>query len=262
VATGSCHALALTERGELYGWGGGLLVPQRVVELVGEHVKLVAAKHDSSIAMTESGELFAWGTCHLFNIVHVVDIFDPIVYKPQVTLKRVEGLGGVKVAAVAIGADHTLLADEDGVVWEIGRRCTLGLDDEPVATNVVVEHPMPIPALRVRARKSPRAQWCGCESEMAGQPEVGNCDDTAWEGGGGAGGERDAKVRAAWAARRSRSQSYPFSLHGGSSSGWGFSFSGVGVILERLPRKHILPNTVRKVSASYIKDSNNISKDS
>ena len=25
-----------------------------------------------------------------------------------------------------------------------------------------------------------------------------------------------------------------------------FSFSGVGVILERVPRKHILPNTVRR----------------
>ena len=46
----------------------------------------------------------------------------------------------------------------------------------------------------------------------------------------------------------------------GSSSGRGFSFSGVGVILERLPRKHILPNTVRKVSASYIQYFNNISK--
>jgi len=42
----------------------------------------------------------------------------------------------------------------------------------------------------------------------------------------------------------------------------GFLLVGVGVILERLPRKHILPNTVRKVSASYIKDSNNILKDS
>ena len=36
----------------------------------------------------------------------------------------------------------------------------------------------------------------------------------------------------------------------GSSSGWGLSFSGVGVILLSFPQKHRLPNTNRKVSTS------------
>jgi len=37
-------------------------------------------------------------------------------HTPQDTPKRVEGLGGARIAAVAIGVNHTLAVDEDGVV--------------------------------------------------------------------------------------------------------------------------------------------------
>jgi alpha-tubulin suppressor-like RCC1 family protein len=69
VAAGDGHALALTEEGELYGWGhwganghGLALTPQRVAALIGVRVKLVHANYTCSCAVTEGGELF---TCHL-----------------------------------------------------------------------------------------------------------------------------------------------------------------------------------------------------
>ena len=68
VAIGFSHALALTEEGELYGWGSGRAnghgreehSPRRVAALIGECVKLVAAGHCASCAVTEKGELFTW----------------------------------------------------------------------------------------------------------------------------------------------------------------------------------------------------------
>jgi len=75
VAAGDCHALALTEEGELYGWGDGDAnghgraerTPQRVAALIGQRVKLVNAQGLCSCAVTEKGELFTWGVYFLQN---------------------------------------------------------------------------------------------------------------------------------------------------------------------------------------------------
>jgi len=117
VAAGGSHALALTEEGELYGWGGGRAnghgreecTPRRVAALIGQRVKLVDAGYDASCAVTEKGELFTWSDDgSQYNPGHVDDT-------PQYTPKR-EGLGGARIAAVAIGVNHTLAVDEDSVV--------------------------------------------------------------------------------------------------------------------------------------------------
>ena len=157
VAAGFDHALALTEEGELYGWGkiqqaGERRVPQRIGGLVGRQVKLIyaASSCGSCLAVTENGELYSWSyerddTNHLGHGINTL----------QKSPKRVKGLSGVKVAAVAMSDTHTLVAGEDGVVWGFGLRCALGLDDEPAGLEQVVERPVAIPALRVRALKSP-----------------------------------------------------------------------------------------------------------
>jgi len=155
VAAGGCHALALTEEGEPYGWGDGDAnghgraerTPQRVAALIGQRIKLVNTRFFSSCAVTERGELFTWGDTSC-------------AYKKngiQVMPKRVDGLSGVEVAAVAIGWAHTLAADADGVVWGCGRRALLGLgalgpEDEDSAA---VRTPTPIPTLRMRVLNSP-----------------------------------------------------------------------------------------------------------
>ena len=157
VAAGDSHALALTEEGELYGWGSWCAnghrseaqTPRRVAALIGERVKFVGARNYASCAVTEKGELFTWsinGSMH--HLGHGVNTL-------QATPKRVEALVGARVAAVAIGRWHSLAADEDGVVWAFGNRLALGLDDPNPENPRFVETPSPIPTLRVRALRSP-----------------------------------------------------------------------------------------------------------
>ena len=160
VAAGDHHALALTEEGDLYGWGDACAnghgdeerAPRRVAALFGERVKLIDARHDASCAVTEKGELFTWSSSGcLFNLGHGVTT-------SQDTPKRVEGLGGAGIAAVAIGGWHTLAADRDGVVWAFGELSKLfdDLNHNYSSNNsIVVATPTPIPTLRVRALKSP-----------------------------------------------------------------------------------------------------------
>ena len=154
VAAGNCHALAMTEEGELYGWGYEEAnghgreerTPQRVAALIGQRVKLVNARDDSSCAVTEKGELFTWGeSSFMDNLGHE---------GPQVTPKRVAGLSGVEVAAVVIGTAHTLAADAGGVVWAFGRHWALGLDASVPKGEANVPTPTPIPTLRVRVLNS------------------------------------------------------------------------------------------------------------
>jgi len=155
VAAGEAHALALTEEGELYGWGDGaanghgrdVFTPSRITALVDQRVKLIGARDCTSCAVTEKGELFTWSDDgSYYNLGHGVDT-------PQSTPRRVEALSGARVAAVAIGRLHTLVVDEDGVVWAFGQRSALGLDDpNPETENVLLaKTPTPIPTLRVKS---------------------------------------------------------------------------------------------------------------
>jgi len=122
VAAGDFHALALTEEGELYGWGDAEAnghgreerTPQQVAALIGQRVKLVNAQGSASCAVTEKSDFFTWGECSIRgNLGH---------QGSQGTPMRVEGLSGVEVAAVAIGRMHTLAAAADGVVWAFDQR--------------------------------------------------------------------------------------------------------------------------------------------
>jgi len=160
VAAGDLHALALTEEGDLYGWGDedgngdgrGEPIPHLVAAFGGQRVKHVYASTLSSCAVTEKGELFTWGWGEHGDLGHGDK-------ERQLTPKRVEGLRGVQVAVAAMCHTHTLVADEDGVVWAFGGRSALGLDvadadaDENVQDDVL--EPAPISTLRVRARNSP-----------------------------------------------------------------------------------------------------------
>ena len=157
VAAGESHALALTEEGELYGWGHACAnghgrderTPCRVAALIGERVKLMDTGCDASCAVTEKGELFTWSQDgSLFILGHGVD-------EPQATPKRVEGLGEARIAAVSMCRFSSLVADEDGVVWAFGPGSGLSLDDPNPDHVEFVKTPTPIPTLQVRALKSP-----------------------------------------------------------------------------------------------------------
>ena len=157
VAAGRYHALALTEGGELYGWGVGRVnghgraarTPHRVAALMGKRVKLLGAGSLSACAVTEEGELFTWGVPwhgRGYFLGHGINTI-------QTTPKRVEALVGTKIAAVAMGVWDTLAADEDGAVWAFGERRATGLGGPD--PRIPVRMPTLIPTLRVRALKSP-----------------------------------------------------------------------------------------------------------
>jgi len=130
VVAGESHALALTEEGELYGWGCEDAnghgrddpIPHQVISFVGQRVMHVDTGDYSSCTVTEKGELFTWGQGVCGQLGHGDG-------GHQLTPRRVEGLSGVKVAAAATCGTHTLAADEDGVVWAFGERMYLGLGD-------------------------------------------------------------------------------------------------------------------------------------
>jgi len=155
VAAGYVHALSLTEEGELYGWGHRIgngreldePTPHHVTAFVGRRVKSVDACGFSSCAITEKGELYTWGRGEWGTLGHGDE-------ENQSAPRRVEGLNGVRVAAAATCQTHTLVADEDGVVWAFGDRMALGLGDPDAAPQGGPwANPAPVPTLRVR--KSP-----------------------------------------------------------------------------------------------------------
>jgi len=153
VAAGDCHALALSEEGQVYGWGDGSAnghgqeqrTPQLVAALAGERVTLVYAQRNSSCAVTEKGELYIWGegNFYSFNLGHGVAA-------AQQMPKRVEALRNVNVAAAAVCGTHTLVAGDDGVVWAFGMRAVLGLGEADAPPGDFVVQPTMIPDLRVR----------------------------------------------------------------------------------------------------------------
>jgi len=79
VAAGIAHALALTEDGQVYGWGcepvnsQGKQTPQLVAIMVPSgRVKLLYAHCFSSCAVTEKGELYTWGNGSHYNLGHTL----------------------------------------------------------------------------------------------------------------------------------------------------------------------------------------------
>ena len=154
VAVGDWHALALAEGGDLYGWGRGDAnghgqnepTPLQVPAFVGQRVKLVCTSAISSCAGMEEGELFTWGSGGECGQLGHGD------GERQQMPKWVEGLSRVKVASAATSYTHTLVADEDGVVWAFGDGPVFGLGDPDAAPQGRVWQPTPIPTPRVRAR--------------------------------------------------------------------------------------------------------------
>jgi len=155
VAASSEHALALTEEGELYGWGHEynghrreMYTPKPVAALIGQRVKLITAHDYNSCVVTEKGELFTWNDDNFWdNLGHEGNKNMPT---------RVDALNGVKVVAVAIYDCRTLATDADGVVWIFGLRLGRGLDVRFDASGHLARMtPTPFRTLRVRVLNSP-----------------------------------------------------------------------------------------------------------
>ena len=101
------------------GQGGGTAHAPAFVEveaLRAEGVVAVAAGHRHSAAVTEDGRLFTWGCNRSGQLGLGSALAGARVELPAL----VQALGGVKVAAVALGAEHTLALSESGEVFAWG----------------------------------------------------------------------------------------------------------------------------------------------
>jgi len=148
VAAGVFQSFALTEEGQVYGWGEGSAnghghdsTPQLVTALAGDSVVLVYALGCLSYAVTKRGELYTCGirSSHNFDLGHgaaAESRFQPM---------RVEALRHVKVAAAGVSSCHLWVAGADGVVLGFGDPLRFG---QPPGYGM--EQPTPIQNLRVR----------------------------------------------------------------------------------------------------------------
>jgi alpha-tubulin suppressor-like RCC1 family protein len=164
VAVGWGHALALTEDGLVYAWGGNthgavlgnphverepLLKP--VEALRGVLVRSIAAGCGRSYAVADTGAVWAWGT--------VSNDYDspPLGHGERGHCplpKPIASLRGVKVDAVAAGRYHVLALADSGRVYAWGNRYgaetgALGLGSLVRNAGRAVSTPQRILALRV-----------------------------------------------------------------------------------------------------------------
>ncbi|KAI3451752.1 hypothetical protein Pfo_008417 [Paulownia fortunei] len=127
IAAGGWHSTALTDDGEVYGWGRGehgrlgfgddkssKMVPQRVQLLVGEHIVQVSCGGTHSVALTRDGRMYSFGRGdhgrlgygRKLTTGHPAEV--PINIPPPKDLSESSAEGHWCAALVACGGRHTL----------------------------------------------------------------------------------------------------------------------------------------------------------
>lgn len=177
----SNHTLVATGRGALFSWGrrgalghnGSGLVPERVVELVGERIVAVAASPSHSLVATVAGALYSFGSSEVGQLGHCD-------WEPQELPLRVMSLASVAVIAVAVGDYCSFALSDDGDVYSWGLSPSLGHGQHG---PLDVEQPVPrrIDALRheriVALAAGPSHALAACADGRAYGWGIG-CDET------------------------------------------------------------------------------------
>ncbi|XP_073124189.1 ultraviolet-B receptor UVR8 [Henckelia pumila] len=125
VAAGAEHTAAVTEDGELYGWGWGRygnlglgdrddrLVPGKVSSVEGEKMVLVACGWRHTISVSSSGGLYTYGWSKYGQLGHG-DFEDHLV--PH----KLESLSGSCISQISGGWRHTMAVTTDGKLYGWG----------------------------------------------------------------------------------------------------------------------------------------------
>lgn len=125
IAAGAEHTVAVTEDGDLYGWGWGRygnlglgdrddrFVPEKVSPVEGEKMALVACGWRHSVTVSSSGGLYTYGWSKYGQLGHG-DFQDHLV--PH----KVEALKESSISLVAGGWRHTMAVTEDGKLYGWG----------------------------------------------------------------------------------------------------------------------------------------------
>ncbi|KAL0343235.1 UNVERIFIED_CONTAM: Ultraviolet-B receptor UVR8 [Sesamum angustifolium] len=125
VAAGAEHTAAVTEDGELYGWGWGRygnlglgdrddrLVPGKVSTIQGEKMVLVACGWRHTISVSSSGSLYTYGWSKYGQLGHG-DFEDHLI--PH----KLEALSEHRISQISGGWRHTMAVTADGVLYGWG----------------------------------------------------------------------------------------------------------------------------------------------
>eukprot|EP01080_Neovahlkampfia_damariscottae_P011639 gene11639-4880_t len=125
--------------GDAFSWGSGSrgavgngkqedsLVPQVVKDFLYLDVESIYCENSAFASLTTGGELFSWGSNDSGRLGHgdEIDRFTPTLVK---------ALQGRKIVMVGMGSSHTLLLEDNGVLWAYGSnkygQLGLGTTDE------------------------------------------------------------------------------------------------------------------------------------
>ncbi|KAJ0973190.1 hypothetical protein J5N97_021149 [Dioscorea zingiberensis] len=125
IAAGAEHTAAVTEDGELYGWGWGRygnlglgdrndrLIPEKVSSVGGQNMVLVACGWRHTITVSSSGNLYTYGWSKYGQLGHG-DFEDHLV--PH----QVEALQQSCVSQISGGWRHTMALTSDGKLYGWG----------------------------------------------------------------------------------------------------------------------------------------------
>uniref|UniRef100_A0A5B7BRW3 Putative ultraviolet-B receptor UVR8 n=1 Tax=Davidia involucrata TaxID=16924 RepID=A0A5B7BRW3_DAVIN len=125
VAAGAEHTAAVTEDGELYGWGWGRygnlglgdrddrLVPQKVSNVDGEKMVMVACGWRHTISVSSSGGLYTYGWSKYGQLGHG-DFEDHLI--PH----KLEALHESLISQISGGWRHTMALTSDGKLYGWG----------------------------------------------------------------------------------------------------------------------------------------------
>ncbi|CAN1787591.1 Ultraviolet-B receptor UVR8 [Linum perenne] len=127
VAAGAEHTAAVTEDGELYGWGWGRygnlglgdrndrLVPQKVslANLDGEKMVIVACGWRHTISVSSSGGLYSYGWSKYGQLGHGD-------FKDHLTPHKLEALGASFITQISGGWRHSMAVASDGKLYGWG----------------------------------------------------------------------------------------------------------------------------------------------
>ncbi|XP_013706397.1 ultraviolet-B receptor UVR8-like [Brassica napus] len=125
VAAGAEHTAAVTEDGDLYGWGWGRygnlglgdrndrLVPERVTSAGAEKMSMVACGWRHTISVSYSGALYTYGWSKYGQLGHG-DLEDHLI--PH----KLEALGSSVISQISGGWRHTMALTSDGKLYGWG----------------------------------------------------------------------------------------------------------------------------------------------
>lgn len=125
IAAGAEHTAAVTEDGDLYGWGWGRygnlglgdrndrLVPEKVSSVEGEKMVLIACGWRHTITVSSSGSLYTYGWSKYGQLGHG-DFEDHLV--PH----KLEALKDSSISQISGGWRHTMALTSDGKLYGWG----------------------------------------------------------------------------------------------------------------------------------------------